>query len=519
MKQRDFFKSASILALAGFITKVIGALYRIPLTNIVGAEAIGVYQLIFSVYALFLTSSAGGLPAGLSKLVAEEKALGGGQTGRIVGGSMGFVGLTGLFFAAVLIFFARPLAAVQGNPDVAFGYIVIAPAIFFVGITSVFRGYFQGNLDMMPTAASQIIEQIVKLTAGLIFASVLIKKGVLYGAAGAVLGVVVSELLAAVYLCVLFRRRGGRLIPASGFKEMRSVFKKVAKYSIPITVGGVLMPLTQFADSFLVVNILNKTGLALNVSTSLYGILTGPVSSLINLPVVMTIALAVVIIPVVSRQKTRGNIREILAKSNFAIKVALFIGVPAAILFAALSSEIMSVLYPNFSAFELAAASRLLAISAIGIIFLAATQIFTALLQALDKPFLPVGNMAFALLLKIVLNIVLIKPIGIYGAAVSTAAAYFTAAALNFISLGRLIGVNRNIPLAVLKTAAAGACMAGFIFLTKNAAENLYLKLFLTAFIAAAAYMLISLFISLFTDDELASLPLGRKLIKLKGGR
>jgi stage V sporulation protein B len=519
MKQQDFFKGASILAFAGFVTKVIGALYRIPLTNIVGAEAIGIYQLIFSVYALFLTSSTGGLPTGLSKLIAEEKAVGGEKIGRIVGSSMGFVGLTGLLFAAALIIFSRFIASIQGNPAVSLGYIVVAPAIFFVGTVSVLRGYFQGGLNMKPTAASQIIEQAVKLTAGLVLAAALIKKGALYGAIGAIVGVVVSELIAAVYLYVLFVRRGGKLELALNLRELRADFKRVAKYSIPITIGGVLAPLTQFADGFLVVNILNKAGLTPSVSTSLYGILTGPIGSLINFPVVITVALAVVIIPVVSRQKTYRNIREILDKSNFAIKTALFVGVPAAILFMAFSGEIMRILYPNFSEYELAAASRLLSVSAVGIIFLAATHILAALLQALDKPFLVIRNTAFALLLKIALNVILIRTTGITGAAIATVAAYFTAAALNFFSLSRLIGIDKNTLFAFIKTAFAGACMAGFIFPIKNALENLYLRLFATALLASAAYILILLFVGLFTDDELVGFPLGKKLVKLKGNR
>jgi stage V sporulation protein B len=397
------------------------------------------------------------------------------------------------------------------------GYTVVAPAIFFVGIISVLRGYFQGGLNMAPTAASQIIEQAVKLFAGLGLAAVLIKKGALYGAVGAIFGVVISELIAAVYLYVLFVKRGGKLEVALNLRELKADFKRVATYSLPITIGGVLAPLTQFADGFLVVNILNKGGFAPSVSTSLYGILTGPVSSLINLPVVVTIAFAAVIIPVVSRQKTYRNIREILDKSNFAIKTALFAGIPSAILFAAFSGEIMRVLYPNFSGYELAAAARLLSVSAVGIIFLTATHIFAAILQALDKPFLVVRNTAFAVLLKITLNIVLIKTVGITGAAIATAVSYSVAAALNFFSLSRLIGVDKNILFAFIKTSFAGACMACFIFITKNSVENIYLRLFLTASLAAAAYILILLFVGLFTDDELLSLPFGGKLVKIKG--
>ncbi|MDR3263397.1 MAG: polysaccharide biosynthesis protein [Clostridiales bacterium] len=515
MKQQDFFKGASILAFAGIVTKFIGALYRIPLTNVIGAEGIGMYQTVFSVYALFLTSSTGGLPTALSKLIAESKT-DGGDAGRLTGSTLGLMGVTGLVFAAVMVLFASPIAKIQGNGGVYLGYIVIAPAIFFVSIIAVMRGWFQGQLNMTPTALSQIAEQIVKLGAGLTLAAVMVKKGPMYGAVGAILGVLISELAAAIYLYISFLRNGGNLKIAVNLKELKNDFKKVAKYSVPITIGGVLMPLTQFVDSFLVVNILNKAGFALNISTSLYGILTGPVSSLINFPVVITISLAIVIIPVVSRKKSERNLKEILGKSNFAIKTAFFIGIPAAILFIAFSGEIMGLLYPNFDAYESAAAARLLQISAAGIIFLAAMQILTALLQALDRQMLPIRNLGAAMIIKIILNIVLIKAMGITGAAIATTTAYCTAAVLNFVSLYRLIGFNKKIMYAGIKTVVSGAFMALFILFTKNVIANMYLKLFVTAAFAVVLYMLILLFTGLFTDEELAQLPIGRKLIKLR---
>ncbi|MDR1906582.1 MAG: polysaccharide biosynthesis protein [Clostridiales bacterium] len=517
MKQQDFFRGASILAFAGFVTKFIGALYRIPLTNIIGAEAIGMYQLVFSVYALFLTTSTGGLPTGLSKLIAETKATGegSGETGRIVGSSLGLSGLTGLIISVVLMIFSKQIAAVQGNPVVSMGYTVIAPAIFFVSIIAVMRGYFQGEINMVPTATSQIVEQVIKLVAGLALAAVMIKKGIMYGAVGAILGVVISELAAAIYLYVLFLKSGGRLDIAISLRQLKSDFKKVAKYSIPITIGGVLMPLTQFIDSFLVVNILNKAGFSLNISTSLYGILTGPVSSLINFPVIITIALAVVIIPVVSRQKTHRNIREILDKSNFAIKIAVFVGIPAAILFITFSGEIMRILYPGFTDFEISTASSLLRISATGIMFLAGMQIFTALLQALDKQLLPIRNMAAAMIVKIILNIVLIKAVGISGAALSTVISYFTAALLNFVSLSRLIGFKKNIFLAFAKVFAAGAIATLFTVAVKNFISNMHARLFLMAAAAMLIYFFVLLFTEFFTSDEMRSLPAGKFLLKI----
>ena len=517
-RQQDFFRSATILAFAGFITKLIGALYRIPLTNIIGPESIGMYQLVFSVYALFLTSSTGGLPAGLSKLIAETKATGGGseEIGRVTGSSLGLVGLTSLLFTAVLAVFSRQIAAIQGNSAVAAGYIAVAPAIFFVGIVSVLRGWFQGQLDMTPTALSQIVEQVIKLSVGLTLSAVLIKKGILHGAVGAILGVVVSELLAAVYLYVLFLKRGGQLTVAANLKDMKADFKRVARYSVPITIGGVLLPLTQFTDSFLVVNLLKGAGFGLNVSTSLYGILTGPVNSLINLPVVITLSLAVVIIPVVSRSKSRRNIREILEKSNFATKTALFIGVPAAVLFMVFSGEIIRILYPGFNSYETDSAAGLLGFSAIGIVFLALMQIFTALLQALDRPFIPIRNLGLAMVIKVSLNILLIPRIGIAGASLASVAAYFFAAALNFASLSRLIGFNRGLIFAAIKALFAGGIAAILVLLLKNAVPNLYLSFLTAAISAVIVYLLLIIWIKFFTDDELSGLPFGKIALKLK---
>lgn len=175
MKKKGFIFGAVIVALGGFLSKLIGAFYRIPLTNLLGGEGIGLYQLIFPVYCILLDFSSVGVPTALSKLIAERRARGEEEEGtHLLQASFRLLLLLGVTGSIALFCFSDLLANAQGNPLAAPSYRALAPAVFFVSAISCFRGYFQGKSRMFPTASSQVIEQVVKLGAGLLFVRLLL---------------------------------------------------------------------------------------------------------------------------------------------------------------------------------------------------------------------------------------------------------------------------------------------------------------------------------------------------------
>jgi len=325
-KWKKFFTGAGILGLCTALAKLLGAFFRIPLTNIIGAEGIGLYQMVFPLYTVLLTISSGGISSAVSKAVASARARGEtGNTLRI----LKITAISILLFAAActlpLIFFNRRIASVQGNSLAYLAYLGIAPSIVFVAIVAALRGYFQGNGNMLPSGVSQIIEQAIKLAVGLSLAAILLPRGLEWAVFGAVMGITVSELLAMVFLLGSFfilnhKRKKRNLIylkslpcleigddeclkaieiPHQNYdkKPSSKVLKMIYAIAIPVTLGSLIMPLTQVIDSVMIINVLAAGGVARGEATALFGLLSGPIASLINMPMAITLAISVALLP------------------------------------------------------------------------------------------------------------------------------------------------------------------------------------------------------------------------------
>ncbi|MBO5774316.1 MAG: oligosaccharide flippase family protein, partial [Clostridia bacterium] len=264
----SFVKSATLMMVALLLSKIIGACYRIPLTNILGAEGMGLYQMVYPVYAVALTASSGALPLAISVLVSENNAKGnlkGNLT--LIRASFVIVVGTGVILAVLLAVGGGLIGRLQGAQSARIGYIAIAPAIVFVSGIAVLKGWFQGHEQMFPTALSSLVESVVKLAVGLSLAYVLRAYGVAVQVGGALIGVSVSEAVTFVILYFIYKRKnlGDRV--KLDFNLAKEEYKSILRISLPITIGGMIFPLTQFIDSFLVVNVL-KGSLGESVATA-----------------------------------------------------------------------------------------------------------------------------------------------------------------------------------------------------------------------------------------------------------
>ena len=466
MKKHSFILSAIILALGGFFAKAIGAFYKIPLANILGSTGMGIYYLIFPIYSLLITFCSSGISVALSTEVAkcrkirhrynEQKLL---QVSLI----LGFV--LSLISAIVIILLSKVLAESQGNINAFLGYVAIAPAIIISTLIATLRGYFQGIENMVPTTVSMIIEQIIKLSLGLILAHRLCVYGIQYAVLGAVLGVTFSEIVALVIIVLNFitykgqlyynyrnlNYRSKRKMKIHSILKSKTVFnegkscrkivfrcnsskvrytttvatKKICKIAIPSTFASIIVPISTMLDSFMIINLLMRSGYSTLVSTSLYGLWGGVVQSLISLPTIIVSAITTSLVPTLSGIIVKNDTNEISHKVAFFIKLTWILSLILFVIIFVFAEDILVFLYGDGLSKsvinELYYATKMLKITSVSIIYYSFVQTFTVILQTIGKSHLPFYAMLIAIIIRTmaIYWLVSITNINIFGAIIA----------------------------------------------------------------------------------------------------
>lgn len=507
-----FARGTLILTIGALLCKVIGAFYRIPLSNILGPEGIGVYQLVFPVYSLFLIFASGGVPAALSKLVASCRAKGEkSRANRFLFQAILLLTFFSLVFALLFFLLGAKIATFQGNSLASLGYVGAAAAIIFASVLTAFRGYFQGYQNMLPTAVSQILEQVLKLVLGLTFAFLLIKKGVGFGAMGAMLGVAVGEVVALAYLFVsyLAKREKTDILEPKNEKTFWQDFWIFIKQVFPITLNASILPLILAVDSFLIVNLLNSSGVSSLFSTQMFGVYSGMVNSLINFPTIVSTALATALIPAISFQNELGKNERI--ESIF--KIVFFVSIPFVFIFLAFSRQIIAILYPSATQGELlGVGALLLRICAINVFYISILQVATAILQAKNRSFGALLNLFVAGIVKVLLTVFLVQsPLLIYGAAVASVMCYAISSGLNIIMLRGEVrfGLSvKSVCFIFLNSLLAIGIAVGFNELFLLAFSG-FVSMIFALLIAGFSYLLLCIFTPIFEDEEIEKIPFG----------
>lgn len=520
LKENKFARGALILLVGGLICKLIGAIYRIPLSNILGPEGIGIYQLVFPIFSLFLILASGGSATALSKLVASCRAKGENKRARrFLFQSIILLLIVSLVFSGLFLAFGGPLSSFQGNEKAALGYVGAAIAIVFASVLTAFRGYFQGYQNMTPTAVSQIIEQVLKLVLGLTFAHLLIGRGPAYGAMGAMIGVGVSEIFALFYLAITyaFKRKKLDILEPEIETTFSQDLKLLIKQTLPITLNSLIMPLILAIDSFLIVNLLVSSGNSSEISTEMFGVYSGMVNSLVNFPTVFSMALAISLVPAISygREKREKNLD---ASSVF--KLIFYIAILCIFIYFCFSREIIAVLYPSATNQNLLSlGALLLRISAINILYISLLQITTAILQGNGKSLTALANVSVAGVIKILLTLVFVSGVfGIYGAAIASAICYSIAAGLNIITLRHEFNFSikfKPIFFIFLNSLISLGVAIGFNYLFNLTFSGL-ISIIFSLLIAGLIYLIFSIILPIFNDEELSKIPLGSKIVTFK---
>ena len=504
-------KGATVLAVGGIVAKLLGALYRVPLTNILGAEGMGLYQLIFPVYALFMMLSTVGIPTALSRIVAERRVKGEPAKKYLFACMLTLVTLSTV--SAILVFsLAKYIAISQGNALAYKGFWIIAPSLVFVGAIAGFRGWFQGEMYMLPTAMSNIIEQVVKLAVGLTLSAVFAKRGVLYAVYGALLGVTASEFVTLVYMFVTYTLRMRRTERES-LKFSKPEARDVFKTAFPIAIVSVLLPLSNFFDSIVVVNMLKLFGLSKDVATAEYGLLSGPVNSLVNMPVVVTLSLAIAVVPSVSASRIERNADAIMLKSRLGVKTTYLVSIPFAIFFIVFGKDLIASIYPRLTLGQVETASKLLMISGASVVTLSVMQIYVSLLQAVDKTKMAVLSLVCAVIVKTVLQIVLTRYYGILGSAVASVSFGVVALFASIICYFKVCGLHLEKSVGINLLVGVIMGLAGLV--VKRLVTNSIASCAVGSLLSVAVYTFGVFAFGLIGKEEIAFLPASKILARL----
>lgn len=507
-KQQSFLEGASILMSASIIVKLIGALFKIPLTAILGGSGMGYYMTAYGVFNPVYALSVAGFAISVSKLTAKHPQT---EESSILRAAMVVFLPVGFLMSAILLLRARYFCGLLGNPEAWLSVFAIAPAIFFSSVASILRGHFEGRKLMTPTAISQVVEAVVKLFAGIYLAQrVLADATQQFLTTGRVYGVAVDSLEQAAELCapraaaaalagvtvatavsglamLFFFGREQRQTP--GGSAMRYI-SKLLETALPVCLTALVINISSLIDLYAIMRRLNtavRQGLETviacypqaNLSAMepdklpnfLFGCYTGLSMTLFNLIPALTASVAICALPMVTSLYYRKQ-REALAFSiTMVLKITAVAAAPAGFGLFALAEPILQLLFRNNTT-EIAVAAGLLKLLCLSAFFVALTAPLFAMLQAVGRPYVPVKLMLLGTALKLLINHLLVaRPgINIMGAPIGIAACYI------FLSIGGMIALVRHLDLKInLLSLLAKPLLAGF--LCAVTAKSLYLSL------------------------------------------
>ena len=440
-KKRSFIKGAALIAAGGLLAKIIGALYRIPLTNLIGGHGIGLYQLVYPVYCLLLTVSATGIPSSIAKLTAER--LGRGESDKpLFKTALRLFLWIGLVGSLLMVALAPLLASLQGSREIMGGYFTLAPSVLIVSAISVLRGWFQGRNDMFPTAISEVIEQAVKVAFGLFFAYIFkddIPKAVVF----LLLSVSISELVALLVMIALYKLSPARKEKGKEKEGGRVAVKSILHTSIPVTLSALLIPFSTLIDSVLAVRLL---GVYAPDPVALYGLFSGGAVTVINLPVSICYGIAAASIPAVATAKAqaeeqnekdgeKGKKVSVRKKIFFSLAITLFVSIPAAFALYYFAEPVSRMIFRSLKGEELQTLVALIKAFAVSAFTLSCTQTLSACLTAQGKPQYAAISMAIAMTVKTAVYAIMLQnqEISVFGLAYATNIGYLVAFLLNFV--------------------------------------------------------------------------------------
>ncbi len=430
MKRQSYIKGAFIISAGGFLSKLLGAFYRIPLTAFLGAGGVGVYQMVYPLFCLLLTVASGGVPSGIARIISSN------QCTFAERPAMRLYGTVGLAASLIMFALSPVLAAAQGEPAVELCCKLLSPSVFFVSVISLVRGYFQGNGNMLPTAASEVYEQIIKVACGVLLCYIF-RGDPARGVAAAVFAVTISEGITAFIICAQYFRSGGSVVPL--YYRAESYFGGILKYTVPLTFTAIAAPVSQLAESIIVVSVLRGRA---NDAAGLWGIFSGCATALVNLPVSLTYGLAAAGVPAIAPLAGSGDISAAKLKAARAMAITAAVSLPCAAALYALSPLVARVIFASLSPSQSAYLITLVRVMSVNAVTSSLVQTSSACLTALGKPLCGTLSQWLGAIARVALSAALVAftNLSVAGAAISSDIAFLIALCVNLWYIVRVRG-------------------------------------------------------------------------------
>lgn len=526
-RKDGFMKGVLVLMFSQVLIKLLGLVYKLYLTNREGFGDTGnaINGSAYQIYALLLTVSSVGVPNAISKLISEKIAKGDNkEANRVFKISFALFAIIGFIGSAVLFFGAGYISNVLLQiPEAELTLVALSPAVFFVTIASVLRGYFNGRERISVTARSQTLEQIFKTALTVIVVEIVAmisNVDTTMMAAGANIATTLSVFLSFGYLFLYFKLHRQELngvlknSPNCKPDRIRTIIKNILFVSIPITLSAVTSSLNKNIDSFTVVRLLKKF-MTDEQSKIQYGILSGKVDTLIMLPLSFNVAFATALVPAIAASKTKGDYQTINKRISFSLLATILIGLPCTFGMIIFAQPILNLLFPNAPE-----GATLLQWCSLTIILTLLIQTTSGALQGLGKVMVPAIAGGVGLIIKLVLNLILIPipSIGVNGAAIASVIYHIFSFSIVFYVLNKTVKLDLSFVKHIMKPVIATAIMCIcsyylYILLTGIIATKLATIIAIAS--AVIIYAISIVVLKVFTKEEIFMIPFGQKIYKV----
>jgi stage V sporulation protein B len=465
VKQKTFLHGALVLIAASLVTRIMGFVYRIFLTRLIGASGMGLFQLVFPLLNLVLTFVTAGLPVAISKLVAEAVAEGDRvRIRRILRVSSIVIGTLAVVFT-LLMWFGRHFVLHHwlSDPRAYPSYLAMIPIVSIIAIATIYRGYFQGIQDMTPTAWASILEQMVRILTIWGLAAYFIRYSLPFAAAAAMMGMVFGELSGLVYLIVQQRRRA-RLeqvlpeAPNRSTETTRQTLKSITAIAAPVTLSRLISSAIFALEPVLVTRALIHAGLTIHSATAAYGEYSGMAIPLLIFPTVFTWSLATNLVPAVSEAVAGNNIQRVRIRLTQSFLATAIVGLPSSVILTLLATPLSAAIYHQPEV------GRILAVMAPCGFLLYLQAPLTGILQGLNKAGTAMRNSIIGGVVRLICIYWFASSphLGILGVAWAVTLSICLTTGLHIFSVARQIGFPIRVE-STIKTVIASLLMLIFV--------------------------------------------------------
>lgn len=473
----QFVKGAAILGVAGLVSKLLGAVYRIPYQNIAGDIGLYVYMQVYPLYTTLLILATAGFPIAISKIVSERVAVGDaiGARRAFRVASLALIVL-GLFFFLLLYAGAPLVAAFMGDGHLTTPLRAVAWSLPLVPMAAILRGYFQGHQNMMPTGVSQVVEQLIRVIFILLtaFWAMSQYQDAYLAGTGAVFAAFPGGAAAVLVLLWYWRKdkQGRQLVAEQGQSQgvaawtNRQILRSLLFYALPICMGALVLPLIPLVDSITVVNMLQWSGMPEDLAKLAKGAFDRG-QPLIQFGTFFATSLSLALVPAISEAVAQRQHQMIASRSEVAIRLTFLLGLPASFGLALLAEPINVMLYGDTNGTEA------LAVQSFTIVFATLSISSAGILQGLGRVMRPARNLFIGVVVKLILNLVLVPIWGITGGAMSTVLAYLVAMGLNVLAVKKYTGAAIGIRQTVLKPLISVLIMSVVVIVVEWGASSL----------------------------------------------